>query len=167
MEREDTGLGHEPMPMITLEIARRIIDEALRYARELKIRPMAFVVLDRGGQVVAYNREDYSGILRFEIAYGKAYGALGMNRSSRAIAQMQTRAHDFIASAVVAADGKLISSPGGVLIKNADGRILGAVGSTGDAVDADEACAIKGIHAVGLRSDPTEAVPPPYAPPMS
>ena len=65
---------NEPLPMITLEIARKIIDVALAYARELKIRPMAFIVLDRGGQVIAYNREDFSGILRFEIAYAKAYG---------------------------------------------------------------------------------------------
>ena len=157
----------EPLPMITLEIGRKIIDVALAYARELKIRPMAFIVLDRGGQVVAYNREDYSGILRFEIAYAKAYGALGMNRSSRSIHEMQKNATGFIDSIAAVSDGKLIPSPGGVLIKNKDGRILGAVGSTGDAVDADEACAIKGIHAVGLVSDPAEAVPPPYAPPRN
>jgi uncharacterized protein GlcG (DUF336 family) len=159
-------MTQEPMPMITLEIARKIIDVALAYARELKIRPMAFVVLDRGGQVVAYNREDYSGILRFEIAYAKAYGALGMNRSSRSIYEMQKRATGFIDAIAAVSDGKLIPSPGGVLIKNREGIIVGAVGSTGDAVDADEACAIKGIHAVGLLSDPPEAVPPPYRPPM-
>ena len=157
----------EPMPMVTLEMARKIVDAALAHARELKIRPMAFIVLDRGGQVIAYNREDFSGILRFEIAYAKAYGALGMNRSSRAIHEMQKRATGFIDSIAAASDGKLIPSPGGVLIKNREGLILGAVGSTGDAVDADEACAIKGIHAVGLLSDPPEAVPPPYAPPMN
>ena len=158
---------NEPIPMITLEIGRKIIDVALAYARELKIRPMAFIVLDRGGQVVAYNREDFSGILRFEIAYAKAYGALGMNRSSRAIGEMQKRASGFIDSIVGVSDGKLIPSPGGVLIRNKDRVIIGAVGSTGDAVDADEACAIKGIHAVGLISDPAEAVPPPYTPPMN
>jgi uncharacterized protein GlcG (DUF336 family) len=155
------------LEIITLEVARKIIDAALARARELNIRPMAFIVLDGGGQVIAYNREDYSGILRFEIAYAKAYGALGMNRSSRAIAAMQKRAPDFIASVMTASDGKLISSPGGVLIRNAGKRIIGAVGSTGDAVDADEACAIHGIHSVGLLSDPAEAVPPPYQPPMN
>jgi uncharacterized protein GlcG (DUF336 family) len=162
----DTPPARLPMlEMITLEVARRIIDAAIARARELGIRPMAFVVLDAGGQVVAYNREDYSGILRFEIAHAKAFGALGMNRSSRNIANMARRANDFIASVMVISDGRLCASPGGVLIRNAEGRIIGAVGSTGDAVDADEACAIAGIHAVGLRSDPAEAVPPPYAPP--
>ncbi len=153
------------LEIITLEAAKKIIDVALAKARELKLRPMAFIVLDGGGQVVAYNREDYSGILRFEIAYAKAYGALGMNRSSRNIAAMQKRAPDFIASVMTASDGRLISSPGGVLIRNRESRIIGAVGSTGDGVDADEACAIAGIHAVGLLSDPPEAVPGPYQPP--
>ena len=155
------------LEIITLEVAKKIIDAAIERAHQLKIRPMSFIVLDGGGQVVAYNREDYSGILRFEIAYGKAYGALGMNRSSRAIHMMQERAPDFIASVMTASQGKLISSPGGVLIRNANRRIIGAVGSTGDGVDADEACAIYGIHSVGLLSDPAEAQPGPYQPPMS
>ena len=155
------------LEVITLEVAKKIIDAAIAKAHELKIRPMSFIVLDGGGQVVCYNREDYSGILRFEIAYGKAYGALGMNRSSRAIHMMQARAPDFIASVMTASQGKLISSPGGVLIRNTSKRIIGAVGSTGDGVDADEACAIHGIHAVGLLSDPAEAVPGPYQPPMN
>ena len=155
------------LEMITLETANRIIAAAIARARELKIRPMAFAVLDGGGQVIAYNREDYSGILRFEIAYGKAFGALGMNRSSRGIANMAQNAPNFIQSVMTASEGRLCASPGGVLIKNEEGRIIGAVGSTGDAVDADEACAIAGIHAVGLRSEPPEPVPPPYAPPNS
>ena len=155
------------LEIITLEVAKRIIDAALAKARELKIRPMAFIVLDGGGQVVAYNRENYSGILRFEIAYAKAYGALGMNRSSRAIAAMEKISPDFIASVMTASSGRLISSPGGVLIRNGERRIIGAVGSTGDGVDADEACAICGIHSVGLLSDPSEAVPGPYKPPMN
>ncbi len=155
------------LEVITLEVAKKIIDAAVARAHELKIRPMSFIVLDSGGQVVCYHREDYSGILRFEIAYGKAYGALGMNRSSRAIHLMQERAPDFIASVMSASGGKLISSPGGGLIRNASQRIIGAVGATGDGVDADEACAIHGIHAVGLISDPPEAVPGPYQPPMS
>ena len=155
------------LEIITLDVAQKIITAAIAKAHELKIRPMAFIVLDGGGQVISYQREDYSGILRFEIAYGKAYGALGMNRSSRAIHNMEARAPDFIASVMTASHGKLISSPGGVLIRNQDKRIIGAVGSTGDAVDADEACAIAGIHAVGLISDPPEAVPGPYKPPMN
>ena len=155
------------LEIITLEVAKMIIDAAIERAHQLKIRPMSFIVLDGGGQVVCYNREDYSGILRFEIAYGKAYGALGMNRSSRAIHMMQSRAPDFIASVMTASQGKLISSPGGVLIRNASKRIIGAVGSTGDGVDADEACAIYGIQSVGLLSDPSEAQPGPYQPPIN
>lgn len=155
------------LEIITLDVAKSILEAALAKARELKLRPMAFIVLDGGGQVVAYQREDYSGILRFEIAYAKAYGALGMNRSSRAISAMEKRAPDFIASVMTASNGRLISSPGGVLIRNAEKRIIGAVGSTGDWIDADEACAIHGIHAAGLLSDPPEAVPGPYQQPMN
>lgn len=155
------------LEVITLEVAQKIIAAAIARARELKIRPMSFIVLDSGGQVVAYQREDFSGILRFEIAYGKAYGALGMNRSSRAIHDMEARAPDFIASVMTASGGKLISSPGGVLIRNQEKRIIGAVGSTGDGVDADEACAIAGIHSVGLLSDPPQPMPGPYKPPMN
>ena len=125
----------------------------------MRLRPMAFIVLDAGGQIVAYQREDDSGTLRFEIAYGKAYGSLGIKRSSRAIAEMAEHATLFIQSLTAVAGGRLIPSPGSVLVRNAKGRIVGAVGATGDAADADEACAILGTRAAGFIPDPEEPMP--------
>jgi uncharacterized protein GlcG (DUF336 family) len=143
---------------VDLAAASIIIETALRVARERKLRPMTVAVLDAGGDLVAFKREDGTGIRRYDIVIGKAYGALVMNRSSRDIGKIADRAPTFIQSVMVATDGRVIPTPGGVLIKDQAGRIIGAVGSSGDDADADEACAIEGIPAAGLISEPAEPV---------
>jgi len=143
---------------VDLAAASTIIDTVLRVAREKKLRPMTIAVLDAGGDLIAFKREDGTGIRRYDIVIGKAYGALVMNRSSRDIGKIADRAPTFIQSLMAATQGKVIPTPGGVLIKDQSGRIIGAVGSSGDDADADEACAIAGIHAAGLVSEPAEPV---------
>ena len=141
---------------IDLSIAATIIDTALKIARAKNLRPMTIAVLDSGGDLVAYKREDGTGIRRYDVVIGKAFGSLVMNRSSRSIGQIAERAPTFIQSLATATQGRLVPTPGGVLIKNKDGQIIGAVGSSGDEADADEACAIEAIRAAGLFPEPAE-----------
>ncbi|OFZ73239.1 MAG: GlcG protein [Betaproteobacteria bacterium RBG_16_64_9] len=144
----------EVVNVLTLAQASRILDEALATARAMKMMPMTVAVLDAGGHLIAYKKEDNSGILRFEIAFGKAWGALGMGRPSRMFEQMaQQRAH-FVNALAVASGGRLVPVAGGVLIRNSEKRVIGAVGISGDTSDNDEICAIRGIRAAGLVSDP-------------
>jgi uncharacterized protein GlcG (DUF336 family) len=139
---------------LTLAAASRIVDEALVAGRALKLKPLSVAVLDAGGHLVAFKREDNSGILRFEVAFGKAWGALGLGRPSRGYEQVAKERPWFINSLVGASDGRLVPVAGGVLVKSAAGGIIGAVGISGDTSDNDEVCAIKGIQAVGLISEP-------------
>ncbi len=111
-------------------------------------------MLDAGGHLVAFKREDSSGILRFDIAYGKAWGALGMGFGSRTLFERAANTPQFFNALAVASGGRVVTNPGGVLIKDAGGDILGAVGISGDTSDKDEACAIAGIEAAGLKADP-------------
>jgi len=143
---------------VDLATASTIIETALQVARRRNLRPMTIAVLDAGGDLVAFKREDGTGIRRYDIVVGKAYGALVMNRSSRDIGKIADRAPAFIQSVMTATEGRVIPTPGGVLIKDQAGRIVGAVGSSGDDADADEACAIEGIRAAGFISEPAEAV---------
>ena len=142
---------------LTLAHASKIIDEALAQSRSLKLNPMVVAVLDAGGQLVAYKREDNSALLRFEVAFGKAWGALGMGRPSRAFGAMATERPHFVNSLAAASGGRLIPVAGGVLIRNAEKRIIGAVGTSGDTSDNDETVAIRAIKAAGLASDPENA----------
>jgi uncharacterized protein GlcG (DUF336 family) len=135
---------------ITLAQADTIITTALQESRAKNLAPMTVVVLDAGGHLVAAKREDNSGILRIEIATGKAYGALGFGFSSRGFADKPAA---FVSAASVASGGRLVPVPGGVLVKNAAGAVVGAVGVSGDASNADEAAALAGIKAAGLASD--------------
>jgi uncharacterized protein GlcG (DUF336 family) len=139
---------------INLETARAIVANARKHARELDCKPMAVVVLDAGGHVVAVEREDGSSNKRFEIAYGKAHGALSLGMGSRALMTRAEQQPYFIAAATAAIGGSLVPVPGGVLVRDADGSLLGAVGVSGDTSDRDEAVAVAGIEAVDLTSDP-------------
>jgi uncharacterized protein GlcG (DUF336 family) len=141
---------------VDLAVASTIIETALRIARSRNLRPMTIAVLDSGGDLVAYKREDGTGIRRYDVVIGKAFGSLVMNRSSREIGKIADRAPVFIQSLSTATQGRLVPTPGGVLIKNRAGQIIGAVGSSGDEADADEACAIEGIRAAGLIPEPAE-----------
>ncbi len=112
------------------------------------------VVLDAGGHLVAAKREDDSGILRYEIAFGKAYGALGFGFGSRTLAGRAAKVPMFFTAVSAAAEGRIVPVPGGVLVRNAAGRVVGAVGISGDTGDNDEAAALHGIEAAGLTADP-------------
>jgi uncharacterized protein GlcG (DUF336 family) len=142
------------MMSVTLAQASSIVDAALKKARELKQMPQTVVVLDPGGHVVCAKREDGSGIIRYEAAVGKAYGALGMGWGSRTMMERAAQNPNFLTSIVAASGGRLVPNPGGVLIRDAGNAIIGAVGISGDTGDNDEIIAVAGIEAAGLTADP-------------
>jgi uncharacterized protein GlcG (DUF336 family) len=141
------------MPL-TLAQASTIVDVALKKGRDTNCAPLTVAVLDAGGHLVVFKREDRSGILRFDIAYGKAWGALGMGFGSRTLFERSQNTPMFFTALAAASGGRLVPNPGGVLIKDAGGDILGAVGISGDTSDKDEACALAGVEAAGLKADP-------------
>jgi uncharacterized protein GlcG (DUF336 family) len=138
------------MTAITLAQANIIASAALKKGREMKFDPLTVAVLDPGGHLVALQREDNSGILRVEIATGKAYGALGMGLGSRALFERTQTAPLFLTAVMAASGGKFVPVPSGVLIRNAAGALLGAVGVSGDTSDNDEIAVVAGIQAAGL-----------------
>jgi len=139
---------------ITLAQASTIVDVALQKARNANLAPLTVAVLDAGGHLVAYKREDKSGILRFDIAFGKAWGALGMGFGSRTLASRAAKTPQFFTMLAAASGGRMVTNPGGVLIRDGGGAVLGACGISGDTADKDEMCAIAGIEAAGLKADP-------------
>jgi uncharacterized protein GlcG (DUF336 family) len=147
------------MTSITLAQASTVVDAALAAGRKAALMPLTVAVLDAGGHLVALKREDKSGILRVEIATGKAYGALGMGASSRLLRDRLTNRPTFVTGVAAASQGGFIPVPGGVLIRDKAGDIIGAVGISGDASDRDEYCAIEGVKAAGLTADPAEPNP--------
>lgn len=145
------------MSVLTLAQASTIVDAALKKGRETNSAPLTVAVLDAGGHLVAFKREDKSGILRFDIAFGKAWGALGMGFGSRTLFGRAARSQMFFTALAAASDGRFVPVPGGVLIQDAAGDVIGAVGISGDVSDRDEECAIAGIVAAGLKADPGKA----------
>ncbi len=141
------------MTELTLDAANRIVDAALRLGRETGCAPLTVAVLDPGGHLVAFQREDRSGILRPDIAIGKAWGALGMGTSSGALAERLAGNAPFLNALAAMSQGRVVPAAGGVLIRRDDGGVIGAVGISGDRSDKDEACAIAGIRAAGLDCD--------------
>jgi uncharacterized protein GlcG (DUF336 family) len=137
---------------VTLAQASTIVDVALKKGRETNCAPLTVAVLDAGGHLVAFKREDRSGILRYDIAYGKAWGALGMGFGSRELSERAGKNPVFFGALAVIAQGRFVPVPGGVLIKDTDGAVLGAVGISGDTSDKDEVCAVAGIEAAGLKA---------------
>ncbi|WP_339759689.1 heme-binding protein [uncultured Hoeflea sp.] len=141
------------MTDLPLAKALEIITAALAKGAELGLKPLAVVVLDAGGHVKAFQRQDGASMMRFEIASGKAYGALAVGVGSRWLnAQAETRPH-FLEGLSAVSGGKIVAVPGGVLIKDSNGGIIGAVGITGDTSDNDELAAITGIEAAGFTAD--------------
>lgn len=141
------------MSSLGLTVANTIVEAALKRARELSTAPLAVAVLDETGQLKAYQREDQTSLLRTDIAVGKAWGALGLGRSSRVLGKVAEERPAFIQALSVMAGGRLVPVPGGVLIRAEDNAIIGAVGISGDTLDIDETCAVAGIEAAGLRAD--------------
>ena len=142
------------MKHLTLDVASRIVDAALAAAHAQSMQPLAVVVLDAGGHDVVLKREDGCGILRVDIARGKAWGALGMGLGSRDLGRRAEQNPRFFAALAATSGGRVIPNPGGVLIRDDDGRVVGAVGISGDTSDRDEACAVAGIQAAGFAADP-------------
>jgi uncharacterized protein GlcG (DUF336 family) len=138
--------------MISLEQARSVIAAARAHGRAHALKPLTVVVLDAGGHLIAMEREDGSGYGRPQIAQGKAAGALAMGTSSRALGEMAADRPTFIAALSVAWEGKLIPAAGGVLVRDAAGTLLGAVGVSGDLSDKDEEAALAGIHGAQLHA---------------
>ena len=136
-----------------LELARQIIAGALAHSSAVGFSPLTVVVLDSGGHVVASEREDGSSNKRFEVAYGKASGALSLGMGSRALMARAEQQPYFIA-AVTHSVGALIPVPGGVLAKTPAGEVIGAVGISGETSDNDEAAALAGIAAAGMIGQP-------------
>lgn len=145
--------------VLPLEKASLILEESLRLGRKEDMLPLTVVVLDSGGKLMASKSEDGSGIHRFNIAFGKAWGALGMGMSSRLIRDRLSNRPEFKNALAVASDGRFIPVPGGVLVEDADGYTIGSVGISGDSSEKDEYCAVKAIHAAGLMSEPAEVDP--------
>ena len=139
---------------VTLAQASTIVDVALKKARDSNLAPLTVAVLDAGGHLVAFKREDKSGLLRFDIAFGKAWGALGMGFGSRTLASRAAKTPQFFTMLAAASGGRMVTNPGGVLIKDSGGTIVGACGISGDTSDKDEMCALAGIEAAGLKADP-------------
>ena len=142
------------MPALSLAQANSIVDGALAEARRRNLAPLAVAVLDAGGNQIVFKREDRAGILRFDIATGKAWGALGMGFGTRELAARAARMGTFITALAATSQGRIVPSAGGVLISDSAGEIVGAIGISGDTSDNDEACALAGITAVGLTPIP-------------
>lgn len=138
--------------MLTLKDANTIIVAALGKGRELDLKPLTVVVLDYSGEIKASAREDGSSRFRPTVAFGKAAGALSLEMSSRALADIAEQRPQFFGSLVAASSGRMIAAAGGVLIKRGD-EVIGAVGISGDTSDQDEACAIAGVEAAGFSVD--------------
>ncbi len=138
---------------MTLELARRMVDAALAKSIALKLKPLAIAVLDTRGCLVAFAAQDGTSLMRSEVGRAKAYGALALGMGSRAIFKRAQEQAYFIDSVNTLAQGAIIPLPGGVLIRDGSGGLVGALGISGDTSDNDEICAVAGIEAVGLRPD--------------
>lgn len=138
---------------VTLEKARTIIRKALEKGREMEFKPLSVVVLDAGGHVQAFEREDGASPGRFAIAHGKAYGSVMMGIAGTAqMARAEEQAY-FMAAVNGVYGGQLVPVPGGVLLRDKNGAVIGAVGVTGDSSDNDVIAALAGIRAAGLIGD--------------
>ena len=140
------------MRAISLAEAMTIIEACFAAGKARGLRPLTAVVLDAGGRLKAALKEDGSAMLRFEVAYGKAYAALSMGRPSRMVLQKQREKPVFMENLIALADGPMFLEAGGQLIRDLTGEVIGAIGVTGDAGAMDDVCAIAGIHAAGHKT---------------
>ena len=141
------------MAAITLEKANRIIEAVLRRAAEIDCRPISVIVVEPGCKVKAFQKEDGSSMVRFEMAFGKAYAALALGRSSRLVRERAVERPVFMRYLMSATDEQIFAEGGGLQIRSPEGEVIGAVGVTGETEDRDEELALHGIHAAGLKTD--------------
>ena len=140
------------MTSLTLDQAQQIISAALAASRQAGYKPMGIAVLDDAGHLKAFAREDGASMFRFEVAQAKAWGAVGMGASSRVLGQRAKDNPNFFVSLAATANGRFLPQTGAVLIRNAEGQLLGAVGASGGTGDEDEAICMAGVAAAGLVS---------------
>ncbi len=141
------------MPSLTLAQANRIIEAILVRGAELECRPLSVIVVEPGCKVKAFQKEDGSSMMRFEMAFGKAYAALALGRSSKLVRVRNEEKPAFMRYLIAASGDQLFPEGGGMVIRESDGEVIGAVGVTGDVEDRDEELAIHGIRAAGLKTD--------------
>ena len=141
------------MRSITMDEALAILQGTFRRAAELEAYPLAAIVLDAGGRVKAVLKQDGASLMRFEIARGKAFAALALNRSSRQVLQKFREKPAFMDTLRDLADGPIFLEAGGQLIRDASGEVVGAIGVTGDVNEVDDLCAISGIQSAGFKAD--------------
>src|SRR5262245_24333011 len=139
--------------MISLEQSNCIIEAIFARGRELGCRPLSVVVVEPGAKVKAFQKEDGSAMMRFEMAYGKAYAALAMGRSSSLVRVRTEQRPLFMSFMMKASKGNIFPEGGGMLIRDAQGKVIGAVGVTGDTQERDEELAEHGIRSAGLKTD--------------
>jgi uncharacterized protein GlcG (DUF336 family) len=140
------------MPALTLDQAHRVLAGAMAKGVEQKLKPLAVAVLDARGALKAFAAQDGTSLMRAEIAHGKAYGALALGIGSRALFSRAQEQPYFVDAINTMARGALIPVPGGVLIKDSSGALLGAIGVSGDTSDNDEICAKSGVEQAGLTA---------------
>ncbi|MGO9135770.1 MAG: GlcG/HbpS family heme-binding protein [Methylovirgula sp.] len=138
---------------MNLDIAHRCLEAVLAKATSLGLKPIAAAIFDARGCLKAFAAQDGTSLLRGEVAQGKAFGALALGMGSRAIFKRAQEQAFFVDAVNTLAQGRIIPVPGGVLIRDAQGALVGAVGVSGDTSDNDEACCLAGIEAVGLEAD--------------
>jgi uncharacterized protein GlcG (DUF336 family) len=141
------------MSALTLDQANRVIDAILRRAAEISCRPLSVIVVEPGCKVKAFQKEDGASMVRFEMAYGKAYAALALGRSSKLVRARAEERPIFMRYLTRASGDQIFPEGGGLQIRNPDGEVIGAVGVTGETEDRDEELALHGIHAAGLKTD--------------
>ncbi len=141
------------MTDLTLDQSRTIVDLALSFAREKSLNPLAVIVLDARGALRAAAAEDGTSLGRWKIAFGKASGALALGMGSRKIAAVSVERPHFLAGLTSILDDGLVPVPGGVLIRDATGGLIGVAGASGDTSDNDEAALVHAIKTVGLVAD--------------
>ena len=141
------------MSTLTLAQANKIVEVALAKAREMKIKPLAVAVLDQSGHVKSLQREDGASMFRFDVALGKAWASVAMGASSRALLKRAKDNPNFFITLAATAQGKFLPQTGGVLIRDASGRILGAAGASGGTGEEDETACAHGIEQAGLVPD--------------
>lgn len=144
------------MASLTLNQANLIADKALEKAQALGFQPQTVAILDAGGQIKVIKRSDGSSLLRPEIAFGKAWGVLGMGFGGRNLAKHAEQAPAFFNALMAMSNGRMVPVAGGVLICNEQKEIIGSIGISGDTSDNDEICAVAGVQAAGLIPDTGE-----------
>ncbi|MBW6493974.1 MAG: heme-binding protein [Burkholderiaceae bacterium] len=141
------------MNSITLAQADAIADRTLEKGREMKFHPLTVAILDAGGNLKVLKRSDGSSLLRPDIAIGKAWAVLGMGFGGRELARRAEKMPAFFTAMNAMSSGRMVPLPGGALIRDDGGAIIGSIGVTGDTSDNDEICLVDGVEAQGLKVD--------------